>query len=274
MAGEPGSDDRVAPAPGLEMARCWRCAKSIRRDAATCAHCGALRRRRSDASGEPRSDVTRPTTQVMVFFALFLMTSLVFGTLTSFGIQDSGPPTAAGARRILHLMLGVELIDAALVAAALVLVRRHVRWPPLATVPQPLLWLAAVAGVVVLVGVNAAYHEVLRRHLGLEPVRDAIVAANGITPLLVLAYCVQPAVIEELFFRRLALDTLRGVMPVHQAVFVSSLMFGIAHIGVPLSVPMLIVVGIPLAYARVATGGIALPMLIHFLHNAIILGLE
>ena len=37
---------------------------------------------------------------------------------------------------------------------------------------------------------------------------------------------------------------------------------------------MLILVGIPLAYARVATGGIALPMLIHFLHNAIILGLE
>ena len=271
MTADPGPGAPAAPDP--EWTRCWRCAKAIRRASAACAHCGAPRRRRSDAGAARPPDAASPMGQVMVFFALFLLTSLVFGTLTSFGMQDE-KPTAASALRHLHLIVAIEMIDAALVGAALVLVRRSRRWPPLVTIPPPLLWAAAIAGVFVLVGVNATYHEALRRYLALEPIRDAIVGATGITPLVVLAYCVQPAIVEELFFRRLTLDTLRGVMPVHQAVLISSLMFGIAHIGVPLSVPMLILVGVPLAYARVASGGIALPMLLHFLHNAIILVLE
>jgi membrane protease YdiL (CAAX protease family) len=209
----------------------------------------------------------------MAFFGIFLLTSLAFGTLTSFGFQDE-TPSPATARKHLHLMIAAEIIDAALVGAAFLVVRRPGRWPRLVNLPKPVLWGASIAGVFVLVGINATYHQLLRAYLGLEPIRDAIVAATGITPLVVLTYCLQPAIVEELFFRRLALDTLRGVMPVHQAVFISSLMFGIAHIGVPLSVPMLILVGIPLAYARVASGGIALPMLLHFLHNAIILGLQ
>jgi CAAX protease family protein len=209
----------------------------------------------------------------MAFFGLFLLSSLAFGTLTSFGFKDE-TPSAITARHHLHLIVGVEIIDAALVGAAFLVTRRPPRWPRLGNIPRPVLWAGTIVGAFVLVAINAAYHGVLRAYLGLEPMRDAIVAATGITPLVVLAYCVQPAIVEELFFRRLALDTLRSVMPVHQAVFVSSLMFGIAHIGVPLSVPMLMLVGIPLAYARVASGGLALPMLLHFLHNAIILGLD
>lgn len=211
--------------------------------------------------------------RVMVFFGLFLLTSVVFGALTSFGLRDEAP-TLSSARRQLHLILGVEILDAALVGAALIIVGRAARWPPLARVPQAVLWVAALIGVFALVAVNGTYHDALRRYLSMEPARDVIVAATGITPLVVIAYCVQPAIVEELFFRYLALDTLRGVMPVHQAVFISSLMFGMAHIGVPLSVPMLILVGIPLGYARVLSGSMALPMLIHFLHNAIILVLE
>jgi membrane protease YdiL (CAAX protease family) len=256
-----------------EWARCWRCAKEVRRAVAFCPHCGAPRRRRAETGSGAKADVTAPMTQVMAVFAIFLLTTLVFGTLTSFGMREE-TPTAAGAARHLHLMVAVEIVDAAVVGAALLLVRRPGRWPPLFRISAPLLWAGAILGVFLLVGVNAAYHEALRRYLALQPMRDALVAATGLTPLVIAAYCLQPAIVEELFFRRLALDTLRDVMPVHQAVFVSSLMFGMAHIGVPLSVPMLILVGVPLAYARVVSGGIALPMLLHFLHNAIILVLD
>src|SRR5258708_36568856 len=100
--------------------------------------------------------------------------------------------------------------------------------------------------------------------------RDAIVATMGVTPLVLVSYCLEPALIEELFFRYLALDTLRGVMNVHAAVAVSSVMFGLAHIGVPLSIPMLALVGVALGYARVASGRLALPVLLHFLHNFVI----
>jgi membrane protease YdiL (CAAX protease family) len=211
--------------------------------------------------------------KVMVFFGLFLLTSLVFGALTSFGMPDE-KPTPARARRQLNLILGVEILDAALVGAALAMVARPARRAPMSNLPQALLWGASVVGVFALVAVNGAYHDALRAHLSLEPARDLIVAATGITPLVVVTYCLQPAIVEELFFRHLALDNLRGVMTVHQAVFISSLMFGIAHIGVPLSVPMLILVGVPLGYARVMSGNLLLPMLIHFLHNGIILVLD
>lgn len=211
--------------------------------------------------------------KMMVFFGLFLATSLVFGALTSFGLEDE-TPTLTTAMRQLHLIVGVEIVDAALVGVALVVVGRRRRWPPLTRIPQVLLWVGAIVGVFLLVGVNGVYHDALRNYLGMEPTQDAIVAAAGLTPLVVVAYCVQPAIVEELFFRYLLLDTLRSVMNVHQAVLISSLMFGMAHIGVPLSVPMLIVVGIPLGYARVLSGSLALPMLIHFLHNGIITVLE
>jgi uncharacterized protein len=127
-----------------------------------------------------------------------------------------------------------------------------------------------VLGIVAVVGINHGYHTVLRTYLGVRPTRDAVVAANGITPLLLIAYCVEPAVVEELFFRYLALDTLRGVTSVHLSVAISSLMFGMAHIGAPLSIPMLALVGVPLAYARVASGSLALPMVLHFLHNLLV----
>ncbi len=89
-----------------------------------------------------------------------------------------------------------------------------------------------------------------------------------------LAVCVQPALMEELFFRYLALGVLRSSVGVHTAVLVTSVMFAMAHIGAPLGLPVLFVLGIGLGYARVASGGMLLPMAMHFLHNAAVMAIE
>jgi len=128
-------------------------------------------------------------------------------------------------------------------------------------------WAAAVPLLGLLLLVNHGYHDLLRRVAGLPLVEDDIVAASGLSLRLVLAYCVQPAVFEELFFRYLVLDTLRRPAGIHGAVFASAVMFGMAHIGVPLSIPVLTLVGLALGYARVASGSLALPMCLHFAHN-------
>jgi membrane protease YdiL (CAAX protease family) len=47
-------------------------------------------------------------------------------------------------------------------------------------------------------------------------------------------------------------------------------MFGLAHLGVPLSVPILILIGVMLGYARVLTGGVCIPILLHFIHNMLV----
>lgn len=51
-------------------------------------------------------------------------------------------------------------------------------------------------------------------------------------------------------------------------------MFALAHLYNPLGLPILFLIGIILGYARVYSGGLLLPMLMHFGHNFAIIYLE
>jgi membrane protease YdiL (CAAX protease family) len=83
--------------------------------------------------------------------------------------------------------------------------------------------------------------------------------------------CVQPAIVEELFFRGCCWRVMTPVMGVHTTVLVSSIMFGFAHIGVPLSIPILTAVGLLLGYSRAWSGSLWLPMILHFVHNLVVI---
>jgi membrane protease YdiL (CAAX protease family) len=216
---------------------------------------------------EPRSPITA-VTRVLAFFGVLLLILIVHAT-TAEPMREKGL-TPQAARSHLHSMVGFEIFDAIVVGIAVWAIGHPPEWRRLSDAPAGWLWAAAVAGLGLVLAVNLAYHTALRGYIGLAPSGDPILAVTGVTPLVLFAYCLEPAVIEELFFRYLALDTLRGVMNVHAAVAVSSVMFGLAHIGVPLSIPMLALVGMALGYARVASGRLALPMLLHFLHNFVI----
>jgi membrane protease YdiL (CAAX protease family) len=87
----------------------------------------------------------------------------------------------------------------------------------------------------------------------------------------VLLMAVQPAIVEELFFRYFALNALRDAAGPHAAVWVSAVMFALAHVYNPLGLPWLLVAGVVWGYWRVASGGLALTMLLHFTHNALML---
>lgn len=89
--------------------------------------------------------------------------------------------------------------------------------------------------------------------------------------LLVFTAAVMPALMEEFFFRYFALGTLQKFTHVHSAVAISSFMFAFAHLYNPLGVPMLFLMGLALGYARVWSGGLLLPMLMHFAHNFMVI---
>ena len=67
---------------------------------------------------------------------------------------------------------------------------------------------------------------------------------------------------------------LRGVLSRHAAVWISATMFAFMHVAVLPSVPYLIVLGAVLAYLRLASGTLLLPILIHFAHNLVVLLIE
>jgi membrane protease YdiL (CAAX protease family) len=257
----------VSIAPLEPTTPCWRCAKPVLRVDPSCTVCGAPRERRAAAVRAPSPPSAVPG--IVAAFGVLLAASVAYGVLTSFGVSDGAPD---GSRR-LSLMIGLECIDVLLVAAAFVRFGVPPRTSPPADLSQPFVWGAGLLGLAFVLAVNRGYHELLRSYLQISPERDALTAA-GLTPLLVLVYCVQPAIVEELFFRHLALENLRGVMGVHVAVLVSSVMFGLAHIGMPFSIPVLVLVGLGLGYSRVFSGGLALPMVLHGLHNAAVLTLR
>ncbi len=84
--------------------------------------------------------------------------------------------------------------------------------------------------------------------------------------LVILAICIQPAVVEELAFRGIIFSALRRVLSARETIVVSALVFMIIHLSVP-SFPHLFIIGLALGYLRVRTGSLYPGMALHFTHN-------
>jgi membrane protease YdiL (CAAX protease family) len=150
--------------------------------------------------------------------------------------------------------------------------------PPRNMTPaKPLItWAVALPLLAIMLVVNFGYGLALR--LFVETVTGVRVADDSIAELgfgdgwvAVLLICVHPAIIEEVFFRFLLLGHFRPHIGLHGAVWLSSFFFAAAHLGQLIAFPVLFLLGGILAYARVYSGGLTLPILIHFLHNLAVL---
>ena len=123
-----------------------------------------------------------------------------------------------------------------------------------------------------LLALNVGYHTLMRNYVQF-PFHLHGISREPIGWSIILT-CVQPAIVEELFLRYLTLGTLARVMSVKEAIFVSALMFGMAHSWVPLAIPMLTALGVGLGIIRVWSGSMVLPIMLHAVHNAAVIYLE
>ena len=269
---------RLEPLP--DLVECWRCGKLVEEELTRCPYCrasvqtesprrGSRRRARSEEVLEEDELGTHPRMSsalgpLLGFFAALLVVSLIQG-LTLHGLAKSNNLTLEILEQIMWVAVAVDTL---LVVVAVLFLPRPSPLPRVSGEGQALAWVGAVPVLAILLGLNFAYHWLLHRAIGIEP------NGGGAFPFSVsvfLLVCVWPAIVEELFFRYLALGTLRRYMGLHAAVLVSSVMFGMAHVGQPFSIPVLTVVGMGLGYMRVASRGLALPMLMHFAHNLVVL---
>jgi len=129
-------------------------------------------------------------------------------------------------------------------------------------------WLA-LALLAPLVGLNYGYHRLLLS-LGVEPALpiEKLREMMG-TRSLVLLVCILPAVSEEIAFRGLLQHWLQVAIRPARAVAVAAGLFVVLHFTV-LSAPYLFLVGLLLGYAKWKTGSLYPSILIHFLHNFIV----
>jgi len=256
----------TVPQEAVSQEACRRCRKPYPVSAAKCPACGSANPACRDFAPPAALEANDlgPLNIVMATFGIMLLLSVAFM------VALASSPTLQGAaiEQRLFVISILEVVDTLVVAVAGVLLLR-VSPPSDATRPVTA-WLVAGPALLGALAINIAYHTVVRS-LGIPVHELPIDAADSRLALWALAtICIQPALVEEWFFRGIVWKSFRRYLGVHGTVWVVAVMFGMAHIGAFLSVPVLILIGGLLGYARLYSGGLALPIALHFLHNLLI----
>ena len=121
--------------------------------------------------------------------------------------------------------------------------------------------------------VNFLYSAIITYfHLNLQTNDQVLLARSKQAPITTYATLFAAVFIapfcEEIFFRGFVFPGLRRGMPAAAAIVVSSLLFGIAHAD-PASFPVLLIIGLALAFIRWRTASIWPGMFLHMLNNSI-----
>ena len=241
---------------------CWRCGGEFPENTEACPRCGAVLASTAPVAIKPVG-LSAFFPKVLIAFLAMMGVSLVCGLLQR-GLEDI--------TSILVLTSVAALVDAAIVLWVWCHRPAFKVYPPSSY--RAWCWTLAWPMLIGLLLVNVNYHEMMK---GLfAPPQEAPTEIETWQFAWMLALIsLFPAVMEEMFFRRLVLDSFRDEAgSVGTAIWVSSIMFAMAHIGQPLGLPYLLVVGVFLGLLRVGTGSLALPMLAHGLHNGVVVWIE
>ena len=213
-----------------------------------------------------------PLLIALIAYACMMAVSFGQATFAVLHAQDVNLFTDAQNRKQL-VFDGVifEGLDTLIVCSALLLAGRPIAHN--AAAHRLLTWVCSVPGFCVLLGINLGYHFALQALVKKDPneIREVIELALKDGWWAILLVCVQPAVVEELFFRYIFLGQIRPHLGMHAAVWLTAILFGMAHLGNIIGWPVLILVGAGLGYARVYSGGLTLPIILHFCHNYAVL---
>jgi membrane protease YdiL (CAAX protease family) len=267
---------REQPVESPDVVACWRCGKEVLAATPRCPYCAApltqepVSHREETAASD---DDAKTLTRLLVFFCAMLGISLFAGAVRHFEAALA-PHHPLQSEELLLQVFGLEAIDTVLVLAAWAWVGMRRREPHHSWFRRVSVWTLSLPALALTLVLNVCYHRCLLQWLTAAPHKMIWFQDRSLVAAWSMAICFQPAVIEELFFRYLMFGALRSVMGGHTVVWVTAAMFALAHIGVPLSMPVLFVLGILLGYARLASGGIYLPMALHFVHNAIVMALN
>jgi uncharacterized protein len=154
---------------------------------------------------------------------------------------------------------------------------RGLTWADIGLTPLPAGWivwavLLGIAMIIVVGPINLIVQSLLggpreNPQIGMiEPTGATMwmmVATLGLTAVVV-------PVIEEILFRGVLYRWLRGFVTVGLAVFISSVLFAMAH-GIPHLIPALAVLGAFLAWSFERTGSLWVPIIIHGVFNGIMM---
>lgn len=255
---------------------CWRCEKPYGVELPQCPACLAVNRSASSAKASGHSITHGPQSPAIVRVVWVFVAMAVASIALAFCIAFSVDPTEIqqGSSGLLLGWIAVfEFIYTLIVLYALGSIQTA-PIPAPSTTERRIAWIVAIPMLVGVLGINLVYHNCVRDLLGVGIEANPLLSAAGFLPLQLILVCVQPAIVEELFFRRVAMGAALEMVSPRWAILITSLLFALAHLGQPLSLPVLGLLGIVLGYLRLTSGTLWLPMLFHFVHNLVVLLVE
>lgn len=253
---------------------CQRCQRHSPESAERCLYCDALlpgrvpRPRVIRASHIPES-THRGVSWLFWIFTLQLLVNVGISWYLR-GQPDDKPLPEHVVRESAMALTVAEVFDAVLVIVAAITCSRFIEVPSDLGRKRRMGWNLGLPLLALLLLINIGYHMLLMTMAGIEPEGDLLMQSGHHQIWLLVLMCVQPAIIEELFFRRLVFDFFRAHTTIGTAAFASAAMFAAAHTGGFLSIPYLALFGFTMAWLRWMTGSLTLPIILHFLHNLLI----
>lgn len=257
----------------VAQVECWRCRLSYVASDKACPHCAATNRHfRGPAASLGVRKETLAVKALFWSYAAILATGVIHAVVLSARFSDVENVTDEIGQQVLGQILAVEAIDTLIIVFTMLFCLKHYRSGLGKKSQRWWGWALALPMLVACLGLNLLYHHGVREFIGTTSVEKSIYDQWSL--LGVLAICVQPALVEELYFRGFAMGLLGKLVSPRAAVWISAVMFGLVHVSVLLSIPYLILVGALFGYMRLWSGGLFLPMLAHFLHNLAVIALE
>ncbi len=265
-------DDDVEFVDGIhvetEQITCWRCDKLYNQALSKCPTCLAFNRTITGSDSAADSSTKSPAIVGVIWsFVAISVASIVCFLGAAFSIDFINANDISVTTQLLGWMGATEIIHTVILVIALLTIHTAPNVFP-ETSNRILVWCLALPMLAAMLGVNFLYHSLLPGFGGQEPHEISFVDH---WPVLLLIGCIQPAIVEEIFFRHLAMKAMLEVVTPTQALLITSLMFALAHLGQPLSLPVLGLIGLVLGYLRLASGSLVLPIIFHFLHNLAVL---
>jgi len=261
-----------SPVPGGEGGRCRYCGAALNPQYYFCTVCATPYK--EEESVLPLVRPQRPGTALLIAKKAPHVAS-VFWTYLA---------VVTGSSLVCYLLFrddhpGLQLLfgSAALLVTTCILGAQH--WPSLLVqarrfgLGRP----AALIGLLALVpmlAINYGYHAWLVHEAGLdysEPLSR--LRESGMSEAaLVFFVCLLPALIEEVAFRGLVQHWLHVAVSPALAIVLASALFTVLHFSV-FSAPYLFALGVVLGWVRWRTGSLYTCILIHFMHNLVVLEL-
>lgn len=264
-AGVPVPDAPPAPPPPL----CQGCRTPLSGTGRFCPHCGADLKpqlaRLEHRQRQRRQEQDWAAVRGVVWFYLIYLATVV----PLLWLPDHIAATA---------MLAVSGIDAFLILGYWWHTRTRLG-PDLRPRAGLLPYLLVACGLlVVFLPLNTGYHALLRWLFTLDPEKlptltGAFDAEGYGLAVQLFAIAVMPAIWEEIAFRGLIQERLRGVVGTGEAIGLTAGLFAIIHVQW-LSLPYLFLLGLALGILRHRSGSLLPGMVLHGLHNAVVVLLE